>query len=102
LAEQLVNEEDPLQIRLRKSLDSDLFGRRRPRFAGRRPKRVHYPEDINSRHSEVDKEAIEIPRPAPRHISGVERILAAIMSPNNRESAHVHGLVGKPLLYVSI
>jgi hypothetical protein len=100
LAEQLANEEDPLQIRLRKSLDDDLFRRGRPHSAGKKPKRAHYPEDVASRHSAVDKEAIEIPSPPPRQISGVERILAAIMSPNNRGNGQVHGLVGKPLLYV--
>ena len=53
----------------------------------------------NSLHfGDIDKEAIEIPQPIHRHISGAERLLASIMSPGNRRAAEMHGLVGKPLL----
>ena len=47
----------------------------------------------------VDKEAIEIPEPAPRKISLTERILAIVMS-GDRQQAYSRGLVGKPLLYI--
>lgn len=64
-------------------------------------KRVHYSEEASEHQGEIDKEAIEVPKPAPRRISQPERILAAVMSPNNREFAQMHGLVGKPLLCVA-
>ncbi|CAL5872279.1 uncharacterized protein PFLUO_LOCUS6540 [Penicillium psychrofluorescens] len=92
LAEQLAETEDPLQIRLRKSVDRELLGRR-----GRRKhsKRVHYPSNLQDG---IDIEKIEIPNPPPRRISKVERFLAITMSPSTRQNAHIHGLVGKPLL----
>ncbi|KAI9816354.1 MAG: hypothetical protein M1832_005111 [Thelocarpon impressellum] len=101
LAEQLADEEDPLQIKLRHSLDEQVFGPvQRPR--GRHPKRVRYRErgsvELKHPHAGLDKEAIQIPTPRPRRIPKVEKLLAAIMS-GGRGPGPGHGLTGKPLLY---
>ena len=100
LAEQLADEEDPLRINLRGSIDDDS-GRSRPRE--RRSKHVHYPSHNHLEHKRtnpgVNKEAIEIPNPPQRKIGLVERLLAIIMT-GNRQRAQTHGLTGKPLLYV--
>lgn len=102
LAEQLADEEDPLRIRLRDSLDEEVFGGSAARARGRQPKRVRY---LQQTHLErkitnpgVDKEAIEIPNPAPRRISRAEKALATIMT-GDRAASQMHGLTGKPLLY---
>lgn len=103
LAEQLADEEDPLRIRLRESLDREISSPSRlgTRARAKHPKRVHYPDESNliTGQAEAEKVSIEIPRPPPRRISRIERLLAVIMSPSNRQTAQVHGLVGKPLLY---
>ncbi|KAI9831249.1 MAG: hypothetical protein M1819_005177 [Sarea resinae] len=100
LAEQLADEEDPLQIRLRQSLDAEGFNS--PRHRGlHHHKRVRYQQqdDLEGKraHPGVDKEAIEIPNPPPRKISRAEKFLAAIMS--GHAGSQMHGLTGKPLLY---
>jgi hypothetical protein len=94
----LADAEDPLQIKLRASLDEQVFGgsSRRPT----RHKRVRYQEDIEGRdekeyQSGPVKEDIEVPNPAPRSIGRVEHILAAIMSGGERQ---MHGLTGKALV----
>ncbi|KAG8526221.1 uncharacterized protein KY384_000214 [Bacidia gigantensis] len=101
LAEQLAEEEDPLRINLRGSIDQSSA---RSRAQEKRSKHVHYPLDTvspsRSAKPGVDKEAIEIPSPPPRKISFVEKSLAVIMT-GNRQKAQSHGLVGKPLLYES-
>ncbi|KAJ5726506.1 Mitochondrial substrate/solute carrier, partial [Penicillium malachiteum] len=94
LAQQLT-EEDPLQIHLPASLDRTSLIHKGPRNPS---KRVHYPEVLDNDHLAL-KEHIRIPSPPPRRISRVERLLATIMSPGDRQNAQVHGLVGKPLLY---
>ncbi|KAE8159118.1 hypothetical protein BDV40DRAFT_291245 [Aspergillus tamarii] len=101
LAEQLANEEDPLRIRLEESLDREISSRLGSRTRVKQLKRVHYPNESNllTEQAGPEKTSIEIPRPPPRHISRVERLLAVIMSPSNRQTAQMHGLVGKPLLY---
>ncbi|KAE8360212.1 hypothetical protein BDV27DRAFT_168050 [Aspergillus caelatus] len=101
LAEQLANEEDPLRIRLEESLDREISSRLGSRARVKQLKRVHYPNESNlvTEQAEPEKTSIEIPRPPARHISRVERLLAVIMSPSNRQTAQMHGLVGKPLLY---
>ncbi|KAE8134081.1 hypothetical protein BDV38DRAFT_273887 [Aspergillus pseudotamarii] len=101
LAEQPANEEDPLRIRLEESLDREISSRLGSRARVKQLKRVHYPNESNllTEQAEPEKTSIEIPRPPPRHISRVERLLAVIMSPSNRQTAQMHGLVGKPLLY---
>jgi hypothetical protein len=88
-----------LQIKLRASLDEQLFGgaSRRPS----RPKRVQYQEDFENGEDKqyqpgLVKEEIEIPSPAPRYISRAEHIIAAIMSGGERQ---MHGLTGRPLVY---
>ncbi|KAJ5231965.1 Mitochondrial substrate/solute carrier [Penicillium chermesinum] len=95
LAEQL---EDPLRSRLYPSFES---GNREVPIKGRRglPKRVHYQQASETSDPGLTGEKIEPPTPPPRHISRIERGLASIMSPNNRQKAQMHGLVGKPLLY---
>lgn len=102
LAEQLADEEDPLRINLRGSIDND-FGRERP--PERRSKHVHYPPQFHlgqqRTKSGVNKEAIEVPVPSPRTIGLVEKTLAIIMT-GNRQRAQSHGLTGKPLLYVNL
>lgn len=102
LAEQLANEEDPLHIKLRESFDGEVLrdsGTRPPSKAGRH---VHYlPQDHLERKQTnpgIDKEAIQIPEPAPRQIGRIEYFLAIIMTRNRSRSAS-HGLTGKPLLW---
>ncbi|KAJ5765554.1 Mitochondrial substrate/solute carrier [Penicillium odoratum] len=93
ITEQLA--EDPLQNSPHESLEREFLvgkGRQTP------SKRVHYPRDLET-HTAFLKENIKIPSPLPRRISRLERLLATVMSPNNRQNAQVHGLVGKPLLY---
>jgi len=108
LAEELADEEDPLQIGLHpergRSLDT---GNRSTRSAGgsSQAEKTRRPQSAKSSRLErkninpgIDKEAIHIPDPGPRRISRVERFLAATMSPKDANLAN--GLVGKPLLYV--
>jgi hypothetical protein len=93
----LADAEDPLQIKLRASLDDQVFG-----GSSRRPKhkKVHYPDDLDSDEEKHDhpglvKEEIEIPNPVQRRISRAEHWIAAIMSGGERQ---MHGLTGKPLV----
>lgn len=101
LAEQLADEEDPLQINLRGSFDNQP-ARRGPRQQGRQSKHVRYVQQDHptprGTHRGIDKEAIQIPNPPPRKISRTEEFFARIMT-GDRQSSHVHGLTGKPLLY---
>lgn len=101
LAEQLADEEDPLRIKLRDSVDGELWGASGSRPRPRQPKRVHY---LHQSHIErkttnpgVDKEAIEIPEPVSRYISRAEKLIAIVMT-RDREQSQMHGLTGKPLL----
>ncbi|KAG9232499.1 hypothetical protein BJ875DRAFT_497412 [Amylocarpus encephaloides] len=99
LAEQLADE-DPLQGRLRASLDEQVFGASSRRPA--RHKKVHYEGDLDDGQPEkhhqsgLVKEEIEIPAPGPRRISTAEHWIAAVMSGGERQ---MHGLTGKPLVY---
>ena len=80
---------------LRSPLDRDVLGHKAPTLLTETLRRRAH----NSPYAaEIDKEAIEIPQPRQRRISGVERLLATVMSPGNRRTAQIHGLVGKPLL----
>jgi hypothetical protein len=103
LVDQLAEEEDPLRIRLRPSLEEGL-----PRISsknrGRQQKRVRYHSDVSRGESEKHhpgvvkrKEDIEIPSPPPRKLSRGEKLLAFIMAPNDRPS-RLHGLHGKKLM----
>ncbi|MCJ1344427.1 hypothetical protein MMC31_002630 [Peltigera leucophlebia] len=101
LAEQLAAEEDPWQINLRRSIDSQS-ARSRSRPQGRQSKHVHYSQpdhqDRRKTNAGLDKEAIQIPNPPPRQIGRTEKILATIMT-GERHASHTRGLTGKPLLY---
>jgi len=101
LAEQLADEEDPLQIKLRESHDEGARRRSGQGKRSQRHKEVHYaPQDhLNRKDTNpgVDKEAIEIPEPPPRTIGRTEKVLAIIMTGKGGS----HGLTGKPLLYAS-
>ncbi|KAI9894626.1 MAG: hypothetical protein M1814_001982 [Vezdaea aestivalis] len=99
LAEQLADEEDPLQIKLKDSLDSSHANKSRTR----QTKRVRYHHQSTNSHNKesragLEKSEIYIPDPGPRSILLAERLLAIIMT-GDRESSHMHGLTGKPLLY---
>ncbi|KAL8844097.1 MAG: hypothetical protein Q9176_001503 [Flavoplaca citrina] len=102
LAEQLADEEDPLQIRLHQSFDAELLSRPASKPRAVTPKHVHYSPRDPSEHRKlkpgIDKEAIQIPEPPPRQIGRVEYGLAIIMT-GNRSKSQSHGLTGKPLLY---
>lgn len=88
-----------MEIRLRESLDRQVFGGASRRH--HKSRRVHYNDDSYRRepkddHAGIDKEDIRIPEPRPRTISRFEHFLAAIMSGGERQ---MHGLTGKALVY---
>lgn len=101
LAEQLADEEDPLQIKFRRSVENRTSRAHKPQ--GRQPKHVHYPDqsfpERKTINRGIDKEAIQIPDPGPRTISRTEQTLAILLT-GNRESSKMSGLTGKPLLLV--
>lgn len=101
IAEQL--EQDPLQIEL-DPLNSEGRNLNARSQNGGREKKVSFlhPDRQGRRniYPGVDKEAIIIPSPPPRHISKTETVLAFIMAPTDPQTARRRGLVGKPLLYV--
>ena len=103
LAEQLANEEDPLRIRLRQSVDDRGFDKVNSSSLQQRPKHVHYLQHTHLEHKTTNpglsKEAIEIPNPPARQIGRTEKVLAIIMT-GDRQRSQMHGLTGKPLLYV--
>ncbi|KAL2351253.1 MFS monosaccharide transporter-like protein [Cryomyces antarcticus] len=104
LVDQLADDEDPLRIRLRQSLEEQQIGGS-TKQRGRSSKRVRYrsQEGASEKRSHPQtgvvrrKEDIRIPSPPPRKISRAENILAAVMS-GDRPS-RMHGLHGKKLLY---
>jgi hypothetical protein len=88
-----------LQIKLRDSLDDQVFGGSKKR--GSRVKRVRYREGRDEREYQEDsrgvvKEDIPIPNPGPRNITRVEHAIASMMSGGERQ---MHGLTGKALVY---
>ncbi|OCK77292.1 hypothetical protein K432DRAFT_436604 [Lepidopterella palustris CBS 459.81] len=99
IGEQLADEEGPLQIRLRDSLEDTRLPKHR-----RHLKRVRYQSQESKREKSEQsgvvkrKEDIEIPDPGPRTISRAQRILAFIMAPRDGPS-RMHGLHGKKLIY---
>lgn len=100
LGEQLADLEDPLEIKLRESLDREVFGGSSRRHI--RLKRVKYQDHYSHHenkddHAGVAKEDIEIPSPGPRKVSRVENIIASMMTGGERQ---MHGLTGRPLVYV--
>ncbi|KAK8169545.1 hypothetical protein IWX90DRAFT_485481 [Phyllosticta citrichinensis] len=103
LVDQLADEEDPLQARLRQSQDLGAEARPHKRHPQRR---VHYADDSssganNEKAGHIKKEDIPVPTPPRKVVSRGERILAAIMAPNDGPS-RMHGLHGKKLMCVSI
>lgn len=102
LAEQLADEEDPLQIQLPESLEHQLPRGRGSRSEARRQKHVHYAQEVNHGqkpiHPGVSKEAIQIPEPEPRSIGRLERYLAKWLT-GNSQASNMRGLTGRPLLY---
>ena len=101
LAEQLASAEDPYHI----ELDPLTREGQRLKGSGRgggRKKRVGFRDQdhLESRDTapDIDKEAIFVPDPPPRHIPKAEKLLALIMAPNDPQNARTKGLVGKPLL----
>jgi hypothetical protein len=100
LVDQLADEEDPLRIRLRESLEENLGGPTKQR--SRRQKRVRYRSSEDAREKSrqagaLRKEDIPIPDPGPRKLSTGDKILAFIMAPNDGPS-RIHGLHGKKLM----
>jgi hypothetical protein len=100
LVDQLAEEEDPLRIRLRESLEGEL-----PRATGQRRERPHkqvryHPgvKDNEKPAAVLKKEDIPIPNPPQQRINIGERLLVAIMAPNDGPS-RIHGLHGKKLMY---
>ena len=104
LAEQLANEEDPLHIRLQNSVDDQTFSRPRATPSRHRPRHVHYAQQTRledkTTNPGLSKEAIEIPNPPARQIGRIEKTLAVVMT-GDRQRSQIHGLTGKPLLYVA-
>ncbi|KAL2423773.1 MFS-type transporter criB [Exophiala dermatitidis] len=102
LAEQLTNDEDPYRIELN-PLTREGQRLTHSGHGGGRKKRVKFQAQTHLEQSDatlgIDKEAISIPEPPPRHIPKAERLLALIMSPGEPQTARAKGLVGKPLLY---
>ena len=102
LAEQLANEEDPLQINLRGSLEGVRPGTSLSKPKKQTSKKIRYVQQDHLERKKtnpiIDKEAIEIPEPAQREISRAECLFATIMT-GNRQASQTHGLVGKPLLF---
>ncbi|KAJ4369745.1 Ribulose bisphosphate carboxylase large chain [Neocucurbitaria cava] len=96
LVDQLAEREDPLRIRLRESLEGSQPPRHRKQ---QKRARFQSQDDFHEKESSgIRKEDIEVPDPGPRTISKAERIIAAIMAPNDRPS-RIHGLHGKKLIY---
>ncbi|KAI1632623.1 sugar transporter STL1 [Biscogniauxia mediterranea] len=102
IAEQLADEEDPLRKTIADtSIHEDLLSgvlKRHPkhkRVQFRRSVSAHSHHLSASNEALIDKEAIRVPHVAPRRISRIERIIAAIM-PGTTGS---HGFTGKPLIY---
>jgi hypothetical protein len=97
IADQL-DEEDPLQIHIRRSLEQQL-----PRGQRRKGgKKVRYHPDVGTfnekRGGRLRKEDVPIPDPPRKPLSFGQRFLAAIMAPGDGPS-RIHGLHGKKLMY---
>jgi len=94
LVDQLADREDPLSLRLRDSIEAT-----RPSKPRRHQKRARFAssQDLEKSSHGLRLEDIEIPDPGPRTISRAEKLLAAIMAPNDGPS-RIHGLHGKKLM----
>jgi len=94
--------EDPLGIRLEAALEETAPGAQSKRLK-KKSKKVHYASSTSSRHDDEKrvvkrKEDIPIPEPPSRRLNLGERLLVAIMAPNDGPS-RIHGLHGKKLIY---
>ncbi|KAG9195684.1 high affinity glucose transporter [Alternaria panax] len=91
LVDQLADRQDPLRINLEAGNSS------RP---GKKQKRARFASpDLHEKGAHgLRLQDIEIPDPGPRTISKAEKILAAVMAPNDGPS-RIHGLHGKKLIY---
>lgn len=102
LADQL-DDEDPLHIHLRRSLEQELPRGQRRRGGSRHHKSVRYHPDVDGYsekqgRSRLRKEDIPIPDPPRRPLSFGHRLLATVMAPGDGPS-RIHGLHGKKLMY---
>jgi hypothetical protein len=99
LAEQPADEEDPLHATVKEAAgeerSDDTRGRQQSRGRSTPSGRAG-----NGNKAGVDKEAIEAPEPAPRKIGRAEQVIAVIMT-GNKNASQMHGLTGKPLLFVA-
>ncbi|EOA86084.1 uncharacterized protein SETTUDRAFT_47694 [Exserohilum turcica Et28A] len=93
LVDQLARRQDPLRIRLEQAHAAANPPRQHPKRTRFASQHLHE----KGPHA-IFKDDIEIPDPGPRTISKAERILAAIMAPNDGPS-RMHGLHGKKLIY---
>lgn len=96
VVEQLADDEGPIQFRLVDDPHDTLLSVQK----SEKRVRVELPPDHDKSsyaRQVIDKEAIEIPIAAPRRVPRAERCLAAIMGSNP-----IHGLTGRPLMYVLI
>ncbi|KAL9097848.1 MAG: hypothetical protein Q9165_000174 [Trypethelium subeluteriae] len=107
LVDQLGDQEDPLQQKLRQSFEERRYGgsgghqRRRSGHA----RRAHFQdsEELTEKtpppqSGAIKKEDIEVPNPPRKPISRGEKLVAAIMAPNDGPS-RMHGLHGKKLMF---
>lgn len=103
LGGQLADQEDPSSLELR-----DAFGERFPvtssskhRRSGSIGLRDHRQDSTDSsNHRDITKKiVVHIPTPLARAPSRAQRVLASIMS-GGRNGTSIHGLTGKPLLFV--
>ncbi|RMZ72842.1 mfs monosaccharide transporter [Pyrenophora seminiperda CCB06] len=93
LVDQLADREDPLSLHLHQSLEDG-----RPSKPRRQQKRARFAsQDLEKSSHGLRLEDIEIPDPGPRTINKAEKLLAAIMAPNDGPS-RIHGLHGKKLI----
>ncbi|KAL9080195.1 MAG: hypothetical protein Q9157_000977 [Trypethelium eluteriae] len=107
LVDQLGDQEDPLQQKLRQSFEERRYGgsggHQRRRSGHARRARFQESEEFAEKtpppqSGVIKKEDIEVPNPPRKPISRGEKLVAAIMAPNDGPS-RMHGLHGKKLIY---
>ena len=104
IGDQLGDEHDPVRLQLPDEIEEELLAsvqKRQPRH--HKKVRIHDSaprryDRSTSRPLVIDKEAIQVPQVRPHRPSRVERYIASIMA---GRSGGIHGLTGKPLLYVT-
>ncbi|MBE3042452.1 hypothetical protein IMZ48_07710 [Candidatus Bathyarchaeota archaeon] len=95
IAEQLADEEDPIQFRLADDIHDTLLSKPKSQKRVKVELPPGYDESSCARRV-INKEDIEVPIARPRRVPRAERFLAAIMG------SPIHGLTGRPLMYVLI